>query len=211
MVSSKNPYDVLGVSRTATHKEIKKAYRRQAREAHPDLAQDVGDDTRMKDLSEAYATLGDEGKRRDWDRDNPQVSSSESIFFTGSEGDSNDYFEVNGVKIPKNEDEATFRILNTDLHLFARLVAVNEETRDGEWRVISPQNLDATIDGEHIKTRYARTHPHRLHENPYVIHRENGEVTVRHNLVEWAPPGTRREDFPYKDRGEHPLKNGQER
>src|SRR3989441_2681144 len=62
-------YDVLGVPRTASADEIKKAYRRLAKEYHPDMAK--GDkkvaEERFKELSEAYEVLADEGKRKIYD------------------------------------------------------------------------------------------------------------------------------------------------
>lgn len=62
-------YSVLGVSRGADEKEIKKAYRRLARELHPDHTK--GDKTaeeRFKTVSAAYAVLGDKEKRKLYDQ-----------------------------------------------------------------------------------------------------------------------------------------------
>ncbi|MET9023980.1 DnaJ domain-containing protein, partial [Actinopolymorpha sp. NPDC004070] len=46
-------YQVLGVPRTATREEIQRAYRRLARENHPDVNKDPGAEDRFKDVSEA--------------------------------------------------------------------------------------------------------------------------------------------------------------
>lgn len=62
---SKNFYDVLGVKKTATQDEIKKAYRELCKKYHPD--KNGGDDTKIKEVNEAYDTLGDEEKRRQYD------------------------------------------------------------------------------------------------------------------------------------------------
>lgn len=64
-----DPYKVLGVARAATQAEIKKAYRSLAKSLHPD--RNPGDqktEQRFKDVSAAYAILGDETKRKRFDR-----------------------------------------------------------------------------------------------------------------------------------------------
>jgi DnaJ-class molecular chaperone len=64
----RDPYDVLGVPRTADEAEIKKAYRRLARKYHPDVARDDRQaEERFKEVSEAYAFLSDAEKRRAYD------------------------------------------------------------------------------------------------------------------------------------------------
>lgn len=62
-------YEVLGVVRTATTEEIKRAYKRLAIEHHPDRNQDdPSAEERFKECSEAYAVLSDEDKRARYDR-----------------------------------------------------------------------------------------------------------------------------------------------
>lgn len=65
---SSNYYDVLGVSRDATPEQIKKAYRRLARELHPDVASGDGAEERFKDVSRAYEVLSNPEKREMYDR-----------------------------------------------------------------------------------------------------------------------------------------------
>jgi len=65
----KDPYDILGVARTASADDIKKAYRRLARELHPDNNQGTSRaEERFKDLSVAYDLLSDATKRGRYDR-----------------------------------------------------------------------------------------------------------------------------------------------
>ena len=65
----RDPYTVLGVSRTASADEIKKAYRRLAKELHPDLNPGRADiEQRFKDVSVAYDLLSDTTKRAQFDR-----------------------------------------------------------------------------------------------------------------------------------------------
>ena len=55
-----DPYQTLGVSREATQDEIRKAYRRLAKENHPDLHPgDKAAEARFKDISAAYDIVGD--------------------------------------------------------------------------------------------------------------------------------------------------------
>lgn len=63
-------YSILGVAKTASQDEIKSAYRKLAKEHHPDMT--GGDDTQFKKINEAYDTLKDPNKRQQYD--NPQTS-----------------------------------------------------------------------------------------------------------------------------------------
>src|SRR4051794_15103014 len=61
-------YKVLGVDKKASQDDIKKAYRKLARQHHPDTNKDAGAEERFKQISEAYDTLGDPEKRKKYDR-----------------------------------------------------------------------------------------------------------------------------------------------
>src|SRR6202000_2122893 len=61
-------YKVLGVDRKASQDEIKKAYRKLARQYHPDTNKESGAEERFKEISEAYDVLGDPEKRKNYDR-----------------------------------------------------------------------------------------------------------------------------------------------
>ncbi len=61
----KNYYDILGVAKNASQDEIKKAFRKLAQKYHPDKKD--GDEAKFKEASEAYAVLGDEKKRAEYD------------------------------------------------------------------------------------------------------------------------------------------------
>ncbi|MDZ4166590.1 MAG: molecular chaperone DnaJ [Coriobacteriia bacterium] len=63
-MADKDYYDILGVPKTATADEIKKAFRKQARKHHPDAG---GSEAKFKELNEAYEVLSDEEKRTQYD------------------------------------------------------------------------------------------------------------------------------------------------
>lgn len=68
MSDKRDYYDVLGVGRSATKEDIKKAYRRLAREYHPDLNKSPDAEARFKEINEAYEVLSDDEKRAAYDR-----------------------------------------------------------------------------------------------------------------------------------------------
>jgi curved DNA-binding protein len=67
-VDFKDYYKVLGVSRDASEADIKKAFRKLAREFHPDTAKDKkAAEEKFKEINEAYEVLGDSSKRKQYD------------------------------------------------------------------------------------------------------------------------------------------------
>ncbi len=66
--SKRDYYEVLGVSKTATDEEIKRAFRKLAKQYHPDVNKEPGADEKFKEIGEAYAVLSDENKRRQYDQ-----------------------------------------------------------------------------------------------------------------------------------------------
>ena len=60
-------YSVLGVSRDATGEEIKRAYRKLARELHPDVNPDPATQEKFKEVTAAYEVLSDPSKRQMYD------------------------------------------------------------------------------------------------------------------------------------------------
>jgi curved DNA-binding protein len=67
-VAFRDYYDALGVSRDASEEDIRRAYRKLARQYHPDVNKDEGAEDRFKAISEAYEVLRDPEKRQAYDR-----------------------------------------------------------------------------------------------------------------------------------------------
>jgi molecular chaperone DnaJ len=82
---AKNYYDILGIEKSATQEDIKKAFRKLAQKHHPDKG---GDEAMFKEITEAYAVLADEKKRREYD--------SYGQTFAGGAGPGAQGFDFNG-------------------------------------------------------------------------------------------------------------------
>jgi len=82
----KDPYNILGVDKTASDKEIKKAYRKLAKENHPDKVE--GNEERFKEIADAYDTLSNPQKKAQYD----QMKSNPFGGFSGG-GEFGDMFE----------------------------------------------------------------------------------------------------------------------
>lgn len=94
-------YSILGVSKRATKNEIKKAYRKQAKEMHPDKNQDDPEaNSKFQDLGAAYETLSDAEKRKIYDQGGEEALSRDgggggdpfSSFFGGGGSPFGDFF-----------------------------------------------------------------------------------------------------------------------
>jgi len=83
----KGYYKILGVDKNATEKEIKKAYRKLALKWHPDVCKEKDAEEQFKKLAEAYETLSDANKRRNYDQ-------GDQFFFGNSAGGDFNPFDV---------------------------------------------------------------------------------------------------------------------
>lgn len=79
-------YDILGIQRNATLKDIKAAYRKLAKEYHPDVNNSSDADRVFKEINEAYDTLSDENKRKAYDF----MTSNDTSYQSSSGSTSND-------------------------------------------------------------------------------------------------------------------------
>lgn len=100
MIKAKNYYDVLGLGKTATKKEIKKAYLQLAKKYHPDVNPAKDAEGKFKEAHSAYEVLYDEVKRKeydeqgeDWNRaHNAPRSTGDGSTYSGEENDFSDIF-----------------------------------------------------------------------------------------------------------------------
>lgn len=140
MVAARDLYQILGVPRTATPEEIKKAYRNLARQLHPDVNADPEAGERFKEVTAAYEILSDPDKRRRYDMYGQGVGPDVFPF-----GDVADIFEAFfgpgtfGRRRPTTRPTRTQR--GEDLRGSIRLSF--EEAVFGAHRDIDVENLEA--------------------------------------------------------------------
>ncbi len=86
-MAGKDYYNILGVSRSASEKEIKQAFRRLARKYHPDVnPSDKSAEERFKQVSEAYEVLSDKEKRKKYDQFGDQWQYADQFAKAGGRG-----------------------------------------------------------------------------------------------------------------------------
>jgi len=135
---NKDYYNIIGVDKDATAKEIKQAYRKKAKELHPDVNKSADAEEKFKELSEAYSVLGDEENRLKYD--NPSIEGPNFGFggfggFPGFGGFDNigDFINAN-FNNPNNRDRhvkgKTVRI-NRSISLYEALMgtSINSKVR----------------------------------------------------------------------------------
>lgn len=98
MATTRDYYEILGLSKDASPEDIKKTYRKLALKYHPDRNKDAGAEEKFKEISEAYAVLSDDEKRAQYDRFghagiNGQYS-AEDIFRGADFGGFGDIFDM---------------------------------------------------------------------------------------------------------------------
>ncbi len=90
-------YEVLGVSKNATDEEIKRSFRKLAKQYHPDVNKDPGAEEKFKEIGEAYAILSDPEKRRQYDQFGHAAFDPNAGGFGGFSGFSTDDIDLGSI------------------------------------------------------------------------------------------------------------------
>ena len=104
-MAAKDYYEVLGVQKGATKEQIKDAYRKLALQFHPDRNKAPEAEARFKEISEAYAVLSDDEKRRQYDaygREGVYQRYSQEDLFRGV--DFGEFWMPSGVFIDESDE-----------------------------------------------------------------------------------------------------------
>jgi curved DNA-binding protein len=155
----KDYYKTLGVERKATADAIKSAYRKLARQHHPDINKEKGAEERFKEISEAYEVLKDPEKRAAYDQVGsgfkpgqefrPPPNWDAGFEFSGGEsGEFSDFFETlfgraRGRRAGGGEG---FRMRGQDHH--AKVLIDIEDSYRGATRSLSLRGAELDADGE---------------------------------------------------------------
>lgn len=142
----KNHYEVLGVDKTASADDIKAAYKKKAKEFHPDLNPDnKASEESFKEVANAFAVLGDEQKRAEYDqpRSNPFMR-DENYTRTLNENEYEDLFKFFRSPNQKpNFNRASSIFSNKDIVQVVHLTL--EEFHNGTKRTISVNNKSMVV------------------------------------------------------------------
>jgi len=122
----KDYYQILGVGRDASPDDIKRSYRNLAMKYHPDKAgKDASAETKFKEISEAYETLGDPQKKTAYDNPNPFGNSN------SFGGGFNEFFKSPGFNFNWGPKKTGFESSNLGRNINARIMISLDEVING--------------------------------------------------------------------------------
>ncbi|MFC7684627.1 molecular chaperone DnaJ [Ureibacillus sp. GCM10028918] len=140
-MSKRDYYEVLGVSKSASKDDIKKAYRKLSKQYHPDINKEPGADEKFKEIAEAYEVLSDDAKRSQYDQfghEGPNQGGFGGSGFGGFEDIFSSFFGGGGRRAdpnaPRKGDDLQYRMnISFEDAVFGKQTEIeipNEETCD---------------------------------------------------------------------------------
>lgn len=189
----KDYYAILGIAKTASPDEIKKAYRKLAMKHHPDRG---GDEHKFKEINEAYDTLSDPEKRREYDNPQMRVNINGNPFGgAGNHFDFDQIFEMFGARMGRQQHHQQQRHQRVSIWIpledavvgGPRTIGVNMPTGNTTIEIRIPKGVQ---DNENI--RYPGLAPggfdlivnYRIHPHPS-WHRQGLDLYTERSLDFW--------------------------
>lgn len=167
-MSKRDYYEVLGVAKTATAQEIKKAYRKLAMKLHPDRNKEADAEEKFKEINEAYEVLSDENNRRKYDQfGHAAFEQGAGGFggFGGFEGFSgfgnfedifSSFFGGRTNRVMKGDDYSSMVSITFEESIFGKTITQKLEKYDGDQKknVETEVKIPAgIIDGQSVVVR----------------------------------------------------------
>ena len=139
-VKYKDYYEILGIKRSATQNEIKRAYRKLARKYHPDVSKEKNADKKFKEVTEAYEVLGSEENRKKYDQLGANWKAGQN--FTPPSGWENVHFEFHGPRDVRSTFEEFGGPSDFFETLFGDVFEISNEKRASQRRGWAARGAD---------------------------------------------------------------------
>lgn len=148
-MKTKDYYQILEIERNATSIDIKLAYRKLARKYHPDITKDARGEEKFKEIAEAYATLKDDDKRREYDkRENEQMQQEAN---TASPAQQQNFYQSNAF-FDDVEISSIFSGFVRDRKNGKQ--RTNKQAADGlDYEITASVTLEQVFNGEEVDIR----------------------------------------------------------
>lgn len=180
MAKTKDYYETLGVSRSATEKEIKQAFRKMAKKYHPDANRDDPNaEMRFKEVNEAYEVLSDKDKRSMYDRFGTVNPQQQAPWGQNTAGGSNGQYTYTGTNVD-------FSDLGD---IFGSLFGRRGDRAAAPGNMGSPFGNTRTARGQDIEQKVSITLQEAYSGATRLI--TKGDRTVRVNIPVGAKTGTK--------------------
>ncbi len=181
MTAEDNYYDLLGVTPVATLAEIKKAYRKLARQHHPDMnGGDPDAAARFKLITEAYEVLSDSAQRKSYDRDHPPKAGTQ-LAAPGHDSEA-----VSRVLRVLEDTWQAIRVLHPQIPAVVIIIASGTDGKENRWGHHAPkrwhvgldERTEIMISGEGLRRDVLSVLGTLLHEAAHALAAARGAAAV---------------------------------
>lgn len=169
----KNLYNILGIEKTSSYAEIRKAYKKKAKETHPDAG---GSDEEFKEVSEAYAILIDPDKRRSYDKTGQKPTSANRIVAEA--------YSLLSMLFSQVIEGAVDKFDNTDIIKMTKSIASKLRSDNITNTEILKEKIKKLLDGKNRGEYFDKAHPDLLSISfDLKIQGVKGEIASKKNFL----------------------------